>query len=59
MRGGKGIVDKNVAELRQGRSKLRIVLLFALVEPQVLQHGDTAGLQRRHSPLRRLADAIV
>ena len=39
--------------------KLRIVLFFALVEAQVLENGNAAGLQRRHRRLRRLADAVV
>ena len=58
MRGGEGIVDEDVAELGQRLGEVRIVLLLALVEAQVLQHGDLAGLQRGTRILGGLADAV-
>ena len=58
MRGREGIADEDVAELGQLRGEGRIVLLLALVEAQVLQHGDVAVLQRGHHLGRRLADAV-
>ena len=59
MRGREGVVDEEVAERGQPPGELGIVLLLALVEAQVLQHGDLPRQQRRDRPLRRLADAVA
>ena len=59
MRGGEGVVDEHIARARQGGDELLIVLFFALVKAQVLEHGDSAGGEARDGVLRRIADARI
>ena len=58
MRRRERVVDEQVAERGQPLGELGVVLLLALVEAQVLEHGDLPGQQRSDRALRRLADAV-
>src|SRR6185436_17543937 len=58
VRRGEGVADEDVAELRQRLGEARVVLLLALMEAQVLKHGDVAGRQGADDLLRHLADAV-
>ena len=58
MRARKRVADKNVAELGKLRRERRIVLLFAVVEAEIFEHGDIAILERSDGRRGFLADAI-
>ena len=59
VRGGKRVVDIDVAELRERGREGRIVLFLALVEARVLQAENVARLHARDRLFGDLADAIV
>ncbi len=53
------IADEDVAELRKLAREGRIILLFALVETKIFQHGDTAVVERSNRLSRFRTDAVV
>src|SRR6185437_9399589 len=55
VRGRKGVIDIKVAERGEALGELAIVFLLALVIPNVLEHGDLAGLKRIDHALRVIA----
>ena len=55
VRGRKGVIDIKVAERGEALGELAIVFLLALVIPDVLEHGDLAGLKRIDHALRVIA----
>ena len=59
VRGRKGVIDPDVAQLGERGDERRIVFLFAGVEAGVLETKDVAGLHRGDRALRRFADAVV
>ena len=59
MRRTEGIVHVDIGERRQRARELRIVLLLALVEADVLEHQDFARLQLARRGLGLGADAGV
>ena len=58
MGAGEGVVDVDVAELGERLGEGRVVLFLALVEAQVLQHGDVARLHARNDAFGGRADAV-
>ena len=58
MRDGKGVVDIDIAEARQLRGKLAVVLFFAFVEARIFEAKNIAGLHRGDGLFGDLADAI-
>ena len=58
MRARKRVADKNVAELGKLGCERRIVLLFAVVEAEIFEHGDIAIVERSDGRRGFLADAI-
>src|ERR1700681_1598214 len=59
MSGGEGVVDIDVAKLRQRRGKRRVVLFLALVEARILEEENVAALHRRHGRRGLRADAVL
>src|SRR5262245_33158928 len=59
VRGGKGIVDEEVAERGQLRDKSRIVALLAGMEAGVFQAQDVAGFHGVHRRRGAFTDAIL
>ena len=59
MRRREGVVDVDVAELRQRLRETAVVLLLAGVEAGVLEQKDIAFLHGRDRLRRRFADAIL
>ena len=59
MRGGEGVVDVDVAELRERRDEGRIVLFFFFVEARVLETENVAVLHRGDGLLGDFADAVL
>src|SRR4029079_437241 len=59
VRGGEGVVDPDVAELRKRGDERRIVLLLFLVEAGVLETEDFAVFHGGDRLLSDLADAVV
>ena len=58
MRGREGVIDVEIAAAGKLLREVGIVLLLALVEAQVLQHGDFARAQRVDRALGGGADAL-
>ena len=56
--GGKSVVDVEIAQHRQGCGKGRIVVLFAAVKAQILQHGELAIGQPRDHGAGDIANTI-
>ena len=54
-----GVIDVEVAELRQRGDELRIVLLLSLVEARVLEEENVAILHRGDRGLRRRSYAVL
>jgi hypothetical protein len=59
VRGGKGVVDVQIAVASQGAGELRIVGLFAGVKAQIFQQQYVAIAQPRHRRSGAFADTIV
>jgi len=58
MRGGKGIVDENVAEFGQGLDEGRIVLRLCGMKSRIFKHEDIALAHCRDRALCNLPHAI-
>ncbi len=58
VRGRERIVDVDVGERGERARELGVVALLALVEAQVLEHRDVAGLQRGDHLIGLRADAV-
>ena len=58
MRRRERVIDIEIAELRELRGEVRVVLLLARVEAQIFQQRDLARLQRGDDPLGLGSDAI-
>ena len=56
---GKGVIDIEIAHLRERRSKLGIVLFLARVEAHILEQHDLSRSERGDCRFRRLAHTIV
>ena len=57
--GAEGVVHVAVGERRESRGEFGIALLLALVEPDVLEHDDAAGLELAHGGLGLGADGVT
>src|SRR5919198_1105665 len=53
------VTNEQVSEPGQFLCEFWVVLVFALMEAQVLQNGDLPGLQRGNSLLCTLADTVI